>query len=1017
MKSRKVLLGLIVGVAMCFAGTAMAQKANFQNNTLVEIGPDNIGGRVTSLVVFNQDDNVTMYAGAATGGLYTRTNEENDIWNYVPCYVNGEELTLPISNLVKLNDSMMVVATGEGYYPMGSRVSKFTALGRGLFIFNTNTKEFTRVNGTNPGTDFEANFASVNSMAQVTMQGVTYLYVATHKGLFRWALNSVDQINSTPVLVHSGNVSNVVLSKQFNRAFYNEGGRLFKISDIINASTPVEITSSCEAFVKASDLKLALAPSDESYLYAMAITDKGLMSGLYLTRNTNSWQLLTTTSVVPFNSIATAKTCGTLAVNPVDPSQVIIGGADIWVGKGYVENSPYQWTVSSSNENALNMGDYMADVYSSAAFVHSGIHSIVSVTKWNDMMLDWQNDYYITTDGGVYASYNNLGSYTNLNRGMNNVQINSLAVSPDGSIISGANANACPFIEGRTEHSGGANDSSWYDASRSNLNHMANIIWKGNGGGVAASRFTQYSPLSRRPIFVSSANGSVGRAYADYSNYFNSQTWTTEEYFTADRIAGGPAIGQIYLWETDNNTYTNDVMTFSIDTIGYIHRNGERMDINSNFKIQAGDSMMVLDPAHAQYPFWHVFDHGFTVKDELRHTVHTPYLSRLLMVSVEKDYPLNTNVSMCWFPTDFRKTVVTPSEGNIANDERFWAHIYGINGGSNPGMGVRYTTMTQNGDCALVVVEDTKNNKSFIARVKGINSVDYTREVHSIRADLDYNISTRLTTTDTIQATDTSIFFGRRISSITIDPREGKDAAIITFDGFNAEGANVVYIDNVSGANPTIRQITVAGGIPAYSAMIEKTHGNVFVGTEDGVFKAESVNSSNWQTYGSFAGVPVTAMFQVTNDNKLIRHLGHDGVAEIDYIFPKTKWAYAMYFGTYGRGIFMDTTYVVDHTNEIVTPDIYLGVPTVNGNSDNSVRFYPNPAVDNATMELNIAKAGNATLVIYDLTGKVVMRQQLGRLAEGVHTSTISCQGLQHGMYLVNVIVGGQKATSKLIVK
>ena len=71
MKSRKVLLGLIVGICVCLTGTATAQKANYQSNKLVEIGPDNIGGRVTSLVVAGHpDENTTLlYAGAATGGL------------------------------------------------------------------------------------------------------------------------------------------------------------------------------------------------------------------------------------------------------------------------------------------------------------------------------------------------------------------------------------------------------------------------------------------------------------------------------------------------------------------------------------------------------------------------------------------------------------------------------------------------------------------------------------------------------------------------------------------------------------------------------------------------------------------------------------------------------------------------------------------------------------------------------------------------------------------------------------
>ena len=199
--------------------------------------------------------------------------------------------------------------------------------------------------------------------------------------------------------------------------------------------------------------------------------------------------------------------------------------------------------------------------------------------------------------------------------------------------------------------------------------------------------------------------------------------------------------------------------------------------------------------------------------------------------------------------------------------------------------------------------------------------------------------------------------------------------------------------------------------------MIEYTTGEVYVGTEDGVFKAASVNNPSWQAYGAFNGVPVTAMYQVTCNYPMISYVGHDGVSEVQYYFPKTKWAYAMYFGTYGRGIFMDSTYVVDHVNEILDSNIFNGIPTVANTGANQVRLYPNPAVDQATLELAIAQAGQAVVKVYDLTGKVVYTENLGRLSEGIHTHAISCQNLQHGMYLVNVIVGGQTATSKLVVR
>lgn len=1020
MKSRKVLLGLIVGFCVCLAGTATAQKANYQSNKLVEIGPDNIGGRVTSIVVAGHPDehSTLLYAGAATGGLYQRLVSDKDtVWDYVPCYVNGEEITLPISCMLKVNDSTILIGTGESYYDKGNKLKKMAAVGRGMFLFNMNTHEFTFLSRTIQSAmpDFENPYSSINDMAMMTAQGVSYVYVATHKGLFRWAIDQSGNWNAAPTQVFEGDVRCVVVSKQFNRAFFTSKGNLYKISDVINNSAVVDITGSCDAFGQnASTIDLALAPSDESYMYAMVCNKNGLMVGLYLTRNTNSWQLLSSSTVTPFTSSVTSKTCGAVTVSPNDPTKVYLGGANMWIGKGYVENAPYQWTVSSSNETQLNSGDYMAAVYSSNVFVHSGIHQIVADTRWMEETSTMYEGYYIVTDGGVYYSPTaSLARYENFNRGMNNVQINSLAVCPDGSIISGANSNACPFIEARVAHNGGDNATTWYDREGSLTNHMANVIWKGNGGSVAASRFNQYSPLSRRTIFVSSANGSIGRAYADFSNFTNTQTWTSDDFFMTDLVAGGPAIGQIYLWETDNNVNSNDSMTITIDTLSYIKRNGERINITTNMQVKRGDSIMLLDPAHASYPFWHVFDHNFVVKNEMHQKVHTPYLSRMVAVTVENDMPQNTNVSYCWFPTDFRKVF------DASNETRFWSHIYGVNGTTSPHVYVRYTAISNDGDCAFVVVENDTLNQSFLVRVHGLNSADYNATVAQIRDMLNYKIRTRITRTDTLMVTSDSYFFHRRISSITVDPREGKDAILLTFDGFDAS-SNVAYIDNATSANPTITYPTLPTFMPAYSALIEYTTGEVYVGTEEGVYRAPSITSSNWEPYGAFKGVPVTSMYQVTSNYSRIKFVGHDGVTEVPYVFPRTKYAYAMYFGTYGRGIFMDSTHVVDHTNEIVDPEDYaedLDIPSIANVGENAVRFYPNPAVDNATMELTVAKAGNAVVRVYDLAGKVVYTENMGRVDEGVHTRTIDCQNLQHGMYLVNVVVGGQKATAKLIVR
>ena len=93
MKSKRVLFGLFVGLIALIPANGMAQSSS--NAKLIEIGPDNIGGRVTTLIVDKRDaTNNTLYAGTATGGLYIRSNntdyaEFSGIWNYVDCQIDG----------------------------------------------------------------------------------------------------------------------------------------------------------------------------------------------------------------------------------------------------------------------------------------------------------------------------------------------------------------------------------------------------------------------------------------------------------------------------------------------------------------------------------------------------------------------------------------------------------------------------------------------------------------------------------------------------------------------------------------------------------------------------------------------------------------------------------------------------------------------------------------------------------------------------------------------------------------
>ena len=146
-------------------------------------------------------------------------------------------------------------------------------------------------------------------------------------------------------------------------------------------------------------------------------------------------------------------------------------------------------------------------------------------------------------------------------------------------------------------------------------------------------------------------------------------------------------------------------------------------------------------------------------------------------------------------------------------------------------------------------------------------------------------------------------------------------------------------------------------------------------------------------------------------------HLTHTGINPNNFVFAKTKWPGAIYIGTYGRGIFMDTTMVTDTINEISDPEDYLDIPRVSSVGLNNVSVYPNPVSGNAHLSLTAAEAGRATLRIYDLNGRMVTSRDLGYATEGEQVYSISTDGMSKGMYLINVIIGGHTAATKMLVR
>ncbi len=1023
MKRKSILFGLVLAVFVGSFGISSAQtNANYQNKQLIEIGPDNVGGRVRSLIATTENDNMVLYAGGVAGGLFKSTSPRfsNTIgmWEYIPYKdADGKEITLPITDMVQTPDGKLYIATGEGFFEHGVTNVTMAPKGYGIFVYDPSNGSFQQMNATDPASHSE--FSYINRLGFMAKDSCIYLYAGTNEGLYRWKIeeNANGQQLPAATLVRAGAVQDIAINRQQNIAFFTSGREIYKVGNVTSQSAATLVADANTKFgTYASRIELDVNySSNQLYIYAQVADEDGLLNGVYLTHDQQNWTKLTTSTITPFTTENPGHLSNAIAIDPYNHNRIIIGGATLWVGEGFMANSNYMWNKVSYSEYELNYGDYMSAVFYNSMFVHSGIHAIVPY------IVDSANyyvEYFIVTDGGVYKTSSEFVSFSAMNKGLNAVQFNSIAVTPDGSLLGGAVNNAVTFIESRMDHNGGMYDSAWYDNAPTRMNHIANVLWQGSGADVAASMFQQVQPQSRRGIFVSSNGGQFGRSYKDYNDFTNTQTWTMGSHFVSYAMASGPEQPKYVLWETTNNTNWNDSITFTIDTLGEIRRGNETVPLSGDFEIQAGDVVMVPSLAHFSYPIYYTFPTGFVAKENMTHKIANPIANRLFITGF--DGRGRAHVMMNCTPTDFRCVYDTAAADM---SQMNWITVYK----NNHGYRIDNIAVSNDADAIFVNVYDTASNTSAIYRVRGLSKSD-VNYFNTMNLELSFENeevnNVRTTIYDTIK-NGSEFRFDRPITSMSYDKREGRDVLIITFGSFEGETANMAIVNNASSDNYTFRMTPVAkddftANDPVYSALVEITTGDVFVGTEKGVYKSTASNlyagNATWEEYGSFRGVPVKSIIQQTSCLPTQHFDMHTGINTETYVFAKTKYPYAIYFGTYGRGIFMDSSYVTDHENEIVDRDFWTGITNVS-RGENSVRVYPNPAADHATLDITLTNDANTIVKIYDIGGRVVYSQNLGRRAAGNYTHKIDCSNFMRGMYLVNIVTGQQTATSKLIVK
>lgn len=228
------------------------------------------------------------------------------------------------------------------------------------------------------------------------------------------------------------------------------------------------------------------------------------------------------------------------------------------------------------------------------------------------------------------------------------------------------------------------------------------------------------------------------------------------------------------------------------------------------------------------------------------------------------------------------------------------------------------------------------------------------------------------------------------VSGIAVDPRDA-DKVMVVFSNYKIY--SIFYSEN--GGSSWIK---VAGNLEQNSSgsgngpsvrcarIIPTNDGTVYlVGTSVGLFATDSMiaDSTVWIQQGanSIGNVVVTAIDSRTTD-------GFVAIA------------------THGNGVYT-TNYTSVSEIAGISPQSMV---------DNQWSVYPNPARDNTTIEVELNKNSNVSLVIYDEMGRMIKTVLNKEMPKGKHQIPVSVSGLSAGIYYCSLVADKSRQSKTLVV-
>ncbi len=515
----------------------------------IEMGPNNVGGRTRAILIDKTEPNIIL-AGSVSGGVW-RSTTHGLSWQKVSYSgdnsstgINSSDIiaNLCISSFCQAANGDIYFGTGEYFYdPYGGITGGFW--GQGIWKSTDKGVTFTRLSSTWSATDatIQNTFKGVNKMAADPTNS-NRIYAATLTGLRvsddagnNWynPVTSGSDMNAVCTDVKVGSDGTVIAS--LNHKIY--------VSDNGNSGTftmkfrPSYISSGITYY--AGRLELAISPQDDNYMYCQAAKTNGDLLNIYKSIDKGTtWTIIGPGGSNNFSPLGTiGQSQGTydnvIAVFPNDKEKIVIGGQFSL----YTYSPTLGWNAISTW-----IGGPLYPLY-----VHADHHAIVFHPTNPDV-------FYVGSDGGISKTSDGGQTFVTLNKNYNVTQFYTVAYSHEGRVMGGTQDNGTQLIP----------------ITGLNTSQTA-VQVKGGDGGYCA-----FSVLKRGVNFGTTYYGSlcrtdlVGNDLNDgyfFSDRMLSKYWANS---TANIGAAGftnvaSFVTPIELWESTNDIYSTDSVTFTAD--------------------------------------------------------------------------------------------------------------------------------------------------------------------------------------------------------------------------------------------------------------------------------------------------------------------------------------------------------------------------------------------------------------------------------------------------------------------